>query len=261
MLSVVEDHGVRAVGDRCGLSHACRFDGLDADRSRWQQAAEQHPRIAESDSNRLISVPWLQRLAPVQGDVVREHDLAVVSTHDALAIGQLDQHVTHDRNPGNARRALEPGTVTGSQPARRRPIRSRPRERELSPGARAAAAPPPTARPGRVAVSRALAYSPTENYFPVGEHVAEGPRVDPSRQRAHPPLVAERRETLAGSRTIAGPFRALGPNLGTQRGHMRFLTSSVPLLITRGDDRNRTGVDGFAGRCVTTPPRRRESEG
>ena len=24
-----------------------------------------------------------------------------------------------------------------------------------------------------------------------------------------------------------------------------------------GDDRNRTGVDGFAGRCVTTPPRRR----
>jgi GTPase SAR1 family protein len=27
----------------------------------------------------------------------------------------------------------------------------------------------------------------------------------------------------------------------------------------RGDDRNRTGVDGFAGRCVATPPRRRES--
>ena len=26
---------------------------------------------------------------------------------------------------------------------------------------------------------------------------------------------------------------------------------------TEGDDRNRTGVNGFAGRCVTTPPRRR----
>ena len=26
---------------------------------------------------------------------------------------------------------------------------------------------------------------------------------------------------------------------------------------TRGADRNRTGVNGFAGRCVTTPPRRR----
>ncbi len=26
----------------------------------------------------------------------------------------------------------------------------------------------------------------------------------------------------------------------------------------RGDDRNRTGVDGFAGRCVATPPRRRK---
>jgi hypothetical protein len=28
-------------------------------------------------------------------------------------------------------------------------------------------------------------------------------------------------------------------------------------LQTRGADRNRTGVNGFAGRCVTTPPRRR----
>ena len=27
-----------------------------------------------------------------------------------------------------------------------------------------------------------------------------------------------------------------------------------------GDDRNRTGVNGFAGRCVTTPPRRRERQ-
>ncbi len=27
--------------------------------------------------------------------------------------------------------------------------------------------------------------------------------------------------------------------------------------LTRGADRNRTGVNGFAGRCVATPPRRR----
>ena len=34
----------------------------------------------------------------------------------------------------------------------------------------------------------------------------------------------------------------------------------MPVLrgVSRGDDRNRTGVHGFAGRCVTTPPRRRE---
>jgi integrase len=32
-------------------------------------------------------------------------------------------------------------------------------------------------------------------------------------------------------------------------------------LARRGDDRNRTGVDGFAGRCVATPPRRRGSVG
>jgi hypothetical protein len=31
----------------------------------------------------------------------------------------------------------------------------------------------------------------------------------------------------------------------------------LSLLIAKGDDRNRTGVHGFAGRCVTTPPRRR----
>lgn len=41
-------------------------------------------------------------------------------------------------------------------------------------------------------------------------------------------------------------------------------TTIVPLVSPRiwlcraneGDDRNRTGVDGFAGRCVATPPRR-----
>ena len=95
-LSVVEDHGIRAVADRCGLSHACRFDRLGADRSRWQESPEQHPLITEFDANRLISVPWLERLAPVQRDVVREHDLTVVLTHDAFTAGQLDQHVSHD---------------------------------------------------------------------------------------------------------------------------------------------------------------------
>ena len=36
-----------------------------------------------------------------------------------------------------------------------------------------------------------------------------------------------------------------------------LLQAQFPLLIRQGDDRNRTGVDGFAGRCVATPPRRR----
>ena len=35
------------------------------------------------------------------------------------------------------------------------------------------------------------------------------------------------------------------------------LTASLRSLSIRGADRNRTGVNGFAGRCVTTPPRRR----
>ncbi len=52
----------------------------------------------------------------------------------------------------------------------------------------------------------------------------------------------------------------------TRRCRSRVLipyTCSTPRRIARfarrGDDRNRTGVNGFAGRCVTTPPRRRAS--
>ena len=43
----------------------------------------------------------------------------------------------------------------------------------------------------------------------------------------------------------------------------RRLNPSMPVADGRrqGDDRNRTGVDGFAGRCVATPPRRRGPEG
>ena len=33
----------------------------------------------------------------------------------------------------------------------------------------------------------------------------------------------------------------------------------LQVLLIRGDDRSRTGVDGFAGRCVATPPRRQEA--
>jgi hypothetical protein len=37
--------------------------------------------------------------------------------------------------------------------------------------------------------------------------------------------------------------------------------ASKPLVcrvFIEGDDRNRTGVNGFAGRCVATPPRRQK---
>ena len=66
------------------------FDDLDADRPRWQQSTEQHPRLAEPDANRLIPVVRLERLAPVEGDVVCEHDLAIVTANDAFTPGQLD---------------------------------------------------------------------------------------------------------------------------------------------------------------------------
>jgi hypothetical protein len=38
----------------------------------------------------------LKWLAPVQGDVVREHDLAIVTANDSFAPGQLDQNGSHD---------------------------------------------------------------------------------------------------------------------------------------------------------------------
>jgi hypothetical protein len=47
-----------------------------------------------------------------------------------------------------------------------------------------------------------------------------------------------------------GGSRALRPRRPGRR------TSRFAGCLHRGDDRNRTGVDGFAGRCVATPPRR-----
>jgi hypothetical protein len=38
----------------------------------------------------------LQQLAPLQPDLVRKHDLAIVTANDAFAPGQLDQHGSHD---------------------------------------------------------------------------------------------------------------------------------------------------------------------
>lgn len=95
VLSVLKDDRVGAAADRSGLPNAGRLDRLDADRSRREQSPEQHPVIAEPDANRLIPVPWLEWLAPVQADVVREQDLAIVTANDSFAPGQLDQDGSH----------------------------------------------------------------------------------------------------------------------------------------------------------------------
>ena len=53
-----------------------------------------------------------------------------------------------------------------------------------------------------------------------------------------------------------------GPRLRELEGELERSERRLRDVLAgpRGDDRNRTGVDGFAGRCVATPPRRRESE-
>ena len=112
-LGVLKDHRVRVLADRGNLPHAGRLDSLDADRSRWEQSTEQRPLIAEPDTNWLVPVPRLELLTPVLGDVVREHDLAIVTSNDALAPWQLDQDRSHD--------AIVPaGTTEASEPERTR---------------------------------------------------------------------------------------------------------------------------------------------
>ena len=44
---------------------------------------------------------------------------------------------------------------------------------------------------------------------------------------------------------------------GLRRGEDHAEVASSEAAATQGDDRNRTGVNGFAGRRVATPPRRR----
>ena len=103
----------RVLADRGNLPHAGRLDSLDADRSRWEQSTEQRPLIAEPDTNWLVPVPRLELLTPVLGDVVREHDLAIVTSNDAMAPCQLDQDRSHD--------AIVPaGTTEASEPERTR---------------------------------------------------------------------------------------------------------------------------------------------
>jgi hypothetical protein len=96
VLSALKDHRIGAAADRRGLPYARRLDHLNAHRSRREQSTDQRPVIAEPDANRLIAVVRLEWLPPVPGDVVREHDLAIVTAHDAFAPGQLDQHGSHD---------------------------------------------------------------------------------------------------------------------------------------------------------------------
>ncbi len=96
LLAVLEDHRVRALADRGDLPYAGRLNSLDAYRPGWKQPTEQHPLLAEPDTNGLVPVPRLERLPPVQGDVVREHDLAIVTPDDPLATTQLNQDGSHD---------------------------------------------------------------------------------------------------------------------------------------------------------------------
>src|SRR5204862_1728580 len=79
-------------------------------------------------------------------------------------------------------------------------------------------------------------------------------RLCPGKRRSTRPCLAPR---LAGE-----AHRRLAPELSRGSGHAGdtpSIRNTANPVVTEGDDRNRTGVNGFAGRCVTTPPRRRGS--
>jgi hypothetical protein len=66
--------------------------------------------------------------------------------------------------------------------------------------------------------------------------------------------------------TSAAPCARVAARAGQARESSLLATAYRPRAhsarcCARGDDRNRTGVDGFAGRCVATPPRRRGRQG
>ncbi len=73
---------------------------------------------------------------------------------------------------------------------------------------------------------------------------------DPSTSPCHPPchLVPPQQPVSAGINRILGRGA---------KSSQTALPSGKPLARARGAYRNRTGVNGFAGRCVATPPRRR----
>jgi hypothetical protein len=67
---------------------------------------------------------------------------------------------------------------------------------------------------------------------------------------ASQPALQRRRQTQAGRLSGSPTAASNGGASGTPRVYRCFQT---------GDDRNRTGVHGFAGRCVATPPRRQSA--
>ena len=73
---------------------------------------------------------------------------------------------------------------------------------------------------------------------------------------SEPSRTRQRRYNSFGLRRCSWPGRAR-----RERGRIQLsglYPRRTPRKASRGDDRNRTGVDGFAGRCVATPPRRQD---
>ena len=112
------------------------------------------------------------------------------------------------------------------------------------------------ARCGRRFNSRRLGSVPK---CPANDGILRFPRRDVSSlaRRREPRPLARLEDQCARRVVRTGLSDTATRNLGHNRDTPGLPQAAFALLINRGDDRNRTGVDGFAGRCVATPPRRR----
>ena len=156
----------------------------------------------------------------------------------------LRSHRRHVREFGARVRAERLQKVRRAGPAVA--VRSRTRTRERRPGA----------------TRRTASSSTTSGNDPSGDSDGPGePAAALLRVSCATSTTRRQPGTWHCSPTRSGPNRA---DLGTRSGHAHHPDPAPPRRERRararwgrGADRNRTGVHGFAGRCVATPPRRR----
>jgi hypothetical protein len=135
----------------------------------------------------------------------------------------------------------------------------------LTPRRRAHCRSPTSLSPGFVQLVDTASFVAMRHGFARALAREKPPEGRPSSNHRNPAgcLPAEARCVISGvplrlmlSGALAHPFLSQAPGVFEAP---YWASVSGLARCPRGDDRNRTGVDGFAGRCVATPPRRQET--
>ncbi|MEA2301000.1 MAG: hypothetical protein QOE44_1535, partial [Solirubrobacteraceae bacterium] len=120
---------------------------------------------------------------------------------------------------------------------------------------------------GRSGAIGPVAGSPTVSllFFARGDDALERTELGEELQALGPAFLSRRTARAFVGYVDSQVATSAGSVAEPTRCHLRAVrvgrqNALFPGAFRRGDDRNRTDVHGFAGRCVTTPPRRRERE-